>query len=112
MLAFLSCFLRHSILSESSLTEEVARDEQHPGPSGVFPGPVERGGGTVITVPGSMLRNIRRYREDYEAYLRVVAHEAVGSFNPWAVASRYKLTQQLTKSVVHPVSSFCVVEVI
>ncbi|XP_036933817.1 protein moonraker isoform X6 [Acanthopagrus latus] len=77
----------HSILSESSLTEEVPRDEQHPGPSGVFPGPVERGGGTVITVPGSMLRNIRRYREDYEAYLHVVAHEAVGSFNPWAVAS-------------------------
>ncbi|KAM8768271.1 protein moonraker isoform 2-T2 [Acanthopagrus schlegelii] len=77
----------HSILSESSLTEEVAPDEQHPGPSGLFPGPVERGGGTVITVPGSMLRNIRRYREDYEAYLRVVAHEAVGSFNPWALAS-------------------------
>lgn len=111
MLAFLSCFLRHSILSENSLTEEAAQDEQQPGPSNVFPGPVERGGGTVITVPGSTLRNIRRYREDYEAYLRIVAHEAVGSFNPWAVANRYKLTKRLTESVVHPVSSFCVVEV-
>lgn len=33
-----------------------------------------------------MLRNIRRYREDYAAYLRAVAHEAIGGFNPWAIA--------------------------
>lgn len=82
------CFLRHSILSESSLTEEASQDEQQPKHSTMFPGPVERSRGTVISVPGGMLRNIRRYREDYEDYLRVVAHEAVGSFNPWAVAER------------------------
>ncbi|XP_076590844.1 protein moonraker isoform X3 [Chaetodon auriga] len=76
----------HSTLSENSLTEEASQDEQQPRRSVTFPGPVERSRGTVISVPGSVLRNIRRYREDYEAYLRVVAHEAVGSFNPWAVA--------------------------
>ncbi|XP_040901434.1 protein moonraker isoform X3 [Toxotes jaculatrix] len=74
-------------LSESSLTEEASQDKQQPRNSTTFPGPVEKSRGTVISVPGSMLRNIQRYREDYEAYLRVVAHEAVGSFNPWAVAN-------------------------
>uniref|UniRef100_A0A3B4UBX5 Si:dkey-243i1.1 n=1 Tax=Seriola dumerili TaxID=41447 RepID=A0A3B4UBX5_SERDU len=49
--------------------------------------PAEKSMGTRISVPGSMLRNVRQYREDYEAYLRVVAHEAVGSFNPWAIAN-------------------------
>ncbi|KAL7399746.1 hypothetical protein ABVT39_000976 [Epinephelus coioides] len=76
----------HSVLSENSLTEEASQDEAQPRHSTMFPGPVERSKGTVISVPGSMLRNIRRYCEDYEAYLRVVAHEAVGSFNPWAIA--------------------------
>uniref|UniRef100_A0A4W6BYI0 Si:dkey-243i1.1 n=1 Tax=Lates calcarifer TaxID=8187 RepID=A0A4W6BYI0_LATCA len=76
---------QNSFPSEDSLTEEVSQDERQPRNSTAFPGPAERGKGTVISVPGSMLRSIRRYREDYEAYLRIVAHEAVGSFNPWAV---------------------------
>ncbi|XP_028429488.1 protein moonraker isoform X2 [Perca flavescens] len=76
----------HSVLSENSLTEEASQDEQQHRHSAVFPGPLERSRGTAISVPGSMLRNIRRYREDYEAYLHVVAHEAVGNFNPWAIA--------------------------
>uniref|UniRef100_A0A4W6BVD9 Si:dkey-243i1.1 n=1 Tax=Lates calcarifer TaxID=8187 RepID=A0A4W6BVD9_LATCA len=78
---------QNSFPSEDSLTEEVSQDERQPRNSTAFPGPAERGKGTVISVPGSMLRSIRRYREDYEAYLRIVAHEAVGSFNPWAVAN-------------------------
>ena len=56
-----------------------------------FPGTAAGGHGdsrTVVTVPGAMLRDIRRYREDFEAYLRLVAHEPVGSFNPWAIADR------------------------
>ncbi|KAI3354132.1 hypothetical protein L3Q82_018687, partial [Scortum barcoo] len=76
----------HSVLSENSLTEEASQDEQQPRHSAAFPGPAERSGGTVISVPGGMLRNIRQYREDYEAYLHAVAHEVVGSFNPWAIA--------------------------
>ncbi|XP_032361163.1 protein moonraker isoform X3 [Etheostoma spectabile] len=76
----------HSILSENSLTEEASQDEQQHRHSAMFPDPLEINRGTPISVPGSMLRNIRRYREDYEAYLHVVVHEAVGSFNPWAIA--------------------------
>ncbi|XP_059187798.1 protein moonraker [Centropristis striata] len=93
----------HSILSENSLTEEASQDEQQPRHSTVFPGPVERKRGAVISVPGSMLRNIRQYREDYEAYLRVVAHEAVGSFNPWAIAD--SLAEELLSEALADVAA-------
>ncbi|KAK5868820.1 hypothetical protein PBY51_009797 [Eleginops maclovinus] len=93
----------HSILSENSLTEEASQVERQPRPSTVFPGPVERSRGTVISVPGSMLRNIRGYREDYEAYLRVVSHEAVGSFNPWAIAD--SLAEELLSEALADVAA-------
>ncbi len=87
-MSFFLCFRRHTILSENSLTEEASREEQPPRRSAVFQGSAERSRGPVISVPGGMLRNIRQYRENFETYLRVVAHEAVGSFDPWAVADR------------------------
>ncbi|XP_038550629.1 protein moonraker-like isoform X2 [Micropterus salmoides] len=93
----------HNINSENSLTEEASQDEQQPRHNAVFPGPVERSRGTVISVPGSMLRNVRRYREDYEAYLRVVAHEAVGSFNPWAIAD--SLAEELLSEALADVAA-------
>ncbi|XP_039985982.1 protein moonraker isoform X2 [Xiphias gladius] len=90
-------------LSENSLIEDASQDEQQPRNNTVFPGPVERSRGTVISVPGSMLGNIRRYREDYEAYLRVVAHEAVGSFNPWAIAN--SLAEELLSEALADVAA-------
>lgn len=84
----LLCFLRHGVLSENSLTEEASQEEQQPRSSATFPGPAERSRGAVVSVPGSMLRSIRRYREDYEAYLRIGAREAGGGFTPWAIAER------------------------
>nr|XP_057936405.1 protein moonraker isoform X2 [Doryrhamphus excisus] len=75
------------VLSESSLTEETPQEEQQP-VNGVpiFPAPKEQSTGTVISVPGSMLRSIRRYRDDYDTYLCDVAHEAGGGFNSWSIA--------------------------
>ncbi|XP_062275111.1 protein moonraker isoform X1 [Scomber scombrus] len=93
----------HSILSENSFTEEASQEEQQTRHSKVFPGPVERNTGTVISVPGSMLRSIRRYREDYEAYLRIVAHEAVGSFNPWAITD--SLAEELLSEALADVAA-------
>lgn len=90
-----------SFLCENSLTEEASQDEQHPANNTVFPGPVGGSRGTVISVPGSVLRNIRRYRADYEAYLRAAAHEAVGSFNPWAVADRWETDRANHKLTIH-----------
>ncbi|XP_029373672.1 protein moonraker isoform X2 [Echeneis naucrates] len=74
-------------LSESSLTEEASQNEQQPRKGVVFPSPGEKNRATCISVPGSMLRSIRQYREDYESYLHTVAHKAVGSFNPWAITN-------------------------
>ncbi|XP_034404269.1 LOW QUALITY PROTEIN: protein moonraker [Cyclopterus lumpus] len=93
----------HSILSENSLTDETSQDEQQPRRGTVFTGPAERSRGTVIFVPGGMLGNIRQYREDYESYLRVVAHEAVGSFNPWAVTDR--LAEELLSEALADVAA-------
>ncbi|XP_056297012.1 protein moonraker isoform X2 [Pseudoliparis swirei] len=91
------------ILSENSLTDEASQDEQQPRRGPVFPGPAERSTGTAISVPGGMLGNIRQYREDYESYLRVVAHAAVGSFNPWAVTDR--LAEELLSEALADVAA-------
>ncbi|KAM6932696.1 protein moonraker [Lycodopsis pacificus] len=93
----------HGILSDNSLTDEASQDEQQPRRSTVFPGPAERSRATVISVPGGMLGNIRRYREDYEAYLRVVTHESVGSFNPWAITDR--LAEELLSEALADVAA-------
>jgi len=95
------CFHSHSVLSESSSLLAAAEGEaisqdapgRLPGRGVAFPGPaaaVERGsGGTVVvTVPGNTLKSIRLYREEFDAYLRLVAHEPLGSVNPWAIADR------------------------
>ncbi|XP_051965801.1 protein moonraker [Xyrauchen texanus] len=67
-----------SVLDDESLT---LNDPSHPVPVGL-----ERTGGVYLSVPPSMQRSIHKYREDHDAFLRLVSHEAVGSFNPWAIA--------------------------
>jgi len=56
--------------------------------------PVSAGGestrGTYLTVPPSMQRSIQKYRENHDAFLCLVSHEALGSFNPWAIADRFE----------------------
>ncbi|XP_052432354.1 protein moonraker isoform X1 [Carassius gibelio] len=67
-----------SVLDEESST---LNDPSHPVPAG--------GGstqGVKLTVPPSMQRSIQKYRENHDAFLRLVSHEALGSFNPWAIA--------------------------
>lgn len=75
-------------MSDSSLPEEASQDEQQHGSSLAFPGPAGESRTTVISVPGSALKNIREYREKYETCLRTATHEAVGGVSPWAVADR------------------------
>lgn len=101
----------HSVLSESSSLlpaegEAIPQDAPGclPGSGRVFPGPaVEQGGRTVLTVPGDTLKSIRLYREQFDAYLRLVAHEPVGSFNPWAIADG--LAEELLEEAVASVAA-------
>ncbi|KAK2880992.1 hypothetical protein Q8A67_018260 [Cirrhinus molitorella] len=67
-----------SILDEESLT---LNDPSHPVPAGG-----ESTRGVCLTVPPSIQRSIQKYRENHDAFLRLVSHEALGSFNPWAIA--------------------------
>ncbi|XP_061915822.1 protein moonraker isoform X2 [Entelurus aequoreus] len=88
------------ILSESSLTEE----DQQPGNRVViFPGPKEQSARTLISVPGSMLRSIRRYRDHYDTYLCDVAHDPGGGFNSWSIAD--SLAEELLWDVVADVAA-------
>ncbi|XP_055751662.1 protein moonraker isoform X5 [Salvelinus fontinalis] len=92
----------HSVLFEGSIREEVSPGQ--PGGSSTFPAPGERwGDGTRLSVPASMQRNIQQYRQDHEAYLRLVAHEAVGSFNPWAIAD--SLSEELMSEALADVAA-------
>ncbi|KAM4627365.1 protein moonraker [Polymixia lowei] len=90
------------VLSESSLTEDGSQDARQPGSAAVFPGGTQDRG-TLVSVPGSMLNSIRRYREDMDAYLRLVAHEPVGSFNPWAIAD--SLAEELMSEALADVAA-------
>lgn len=66
------------ILYDESLTPN---DPSNPVPAG---GVSTRG--VYLTVPASMQKRIQKYRENHDAFLRLISHEALGSFNPWAIA--------------------------
>ncbi|XP_036418082.1 protein moonraker isoform X3 [Colossoma macropomum] len=88
------------IVSESSLLDE---ESSAPIPSHPFPSQVENKGGVQLTVPSSMQKNIQKYREAHDSYLRLVSHEAVGSFNPWAVAE--SLAEELMEEALTDVAA-------
>nr|XP_023673949.1 protein moonraker isoform X4 [Paramormyrops kingsleyae] len=48
--------------------------------------PPRTGAGTVLFLPPAAQRSLLGYWERHQAYLRLVSHEAVGSFDPWALA--------------------------
>lgn len=45
-------------------------------------------GRAALFVPPAMRHSIGDYCCRFEHYLQVIAHEAVGSFNPWLIAER------------------------
>ncbi|KAI4898730.1 hypothetical protein NFI96_024102 [Prochilodus magdalenae] len=88
------------IVSESSMLEEEpsAPILTHP-----FATRVENKRGVQLTVPSSMHKNIQKYRETHDSYLRLVSHEAVGSFNPWAIAE--SLAEELMEEALTDVAA-------
>ncbi|KAA0702050.1 Protein moonraker [Triplophysa tibetana] len=71
-------------VSETSVLDEdssVFNDPSH----AVKPG-VKSSGGLYLSVPPSMQRSIQKYRENHDAFLQLLSHEAMGNFNPWAIA--------------------------
>lgn len=76
-----------SSLDESVATEEKSEKREAPL---LFPSEdaEQRKDWTALSVPPGMRRSIGDYCSRYDQYLRMVSHEAVGSFNPWLIAER------------------------
>ncbi|XP_043974485.1 protein moonraker isoform X2 [Gambusia affinis] len=72
-------------LFESSPTE-VQTQDQHLPTNKILPNDRAERSRTVLSVPGSTLKNIRQYKEDYNAYLGAVSQGPIDSFNLWATA--------------------------
>uniref|UniRef100_A0A3B3UR09 KIAA0753 ortholog n=1 Tax=Poecilia latipinna TaxID=48699 RepID=A0A3B3UR09_9TELE len=72
-------------LFESSPTE-VQTQDQHLPTNKILPNDRAERSRTVLSVPGSTLKNIRQYKEDYNAYLGAGSEGAIDSFNTWAAA--------------------------
>ncbi|GAA6109665.1 protein moonraker isoform X2 [Tachysurus ichikawai] len=71
------------VVSESSMLDEEPPDAV---PSSLPTERAQKKGGVRLNIPCSIQKNIQQYRKEYDSYLRLVSHAAVGSFNPWAVA--------------------------
>ncbi|XP_060799999.1 protein moonraker isoform X2 [Neoarius graeffei] len=69
--------------SESSMLDEEPPDAVPGCPS---TDQAQKKGAIQLKVPCSIQKNVQRYREEYDSYLRLVSHAAVGSFNPLAIA--------------------------
>ncbi|NXT26894.1 MOONR protein, partial [Syrrhaptes paradoxus] len=56
-----------------------------------------------LSVPQHMLQSILDYNSRYNHHLKLISHEAVGSFNPWQIAE--SLAEQLTEEALCDVAA-------
>ncbi|XP_040434827.1 protein moonraker isoform X3 [Falco naumanni] len=56
-----------------------------------------------LSVPKHMLQSVLDYNSRYEHHLKLISHEAVGSFNPWQIAE--SLAEQLTEEALCDVAA-------
>lgn len=76
-----------SSLDESLVTEEEPEKREAPF-SSVGEDLHQKEGRTPLFVPPGMRHSIGDYCSQFEQFLRIISHEAVGSFNPWLIAER------------------------
>ncbi|KAM5215009.1 protein moonraker isoform 8-T8 [Hipposideros larvatus] len=72
-------------LDENAGMEEKSEKREAPLPP-LSENPQRRQGLLALSVPAGMWSSIGDYCGRFEQYLRMVSHEAVGSFNPWLIA--------------------------
>ncbi|MBZ3877147.1 Protein moonraker [Sciurus carolinensis] len=75
-------------LDESVGTEERSEKREVSLPS-LAEDSQQREGRTPLFVPPGMRHSIGDYCSRFEQYLRIIAHEAIGSFNPWLIAESF-----------------------
>lgn len=95
-------------LDESGGTEEKSEKREAPL---LFPSEdsEQRKDQTALLVPPGMRRSIGDYCSRYDQYLRMVSHEAVGSFNPWLIAESFseELVDEALGSVTAELGDVC-----
>ncbi|XP_047247814.1 protein moonraker isoform X2 [Girardinichthys multiradiatus] len=72
-------------LFENSTTKDLTQEE-HLATNKIVSNDRPEKSSTVISVPSSMLKSIRQYKENYNTYLRAVSHGVIDSFHPWIAA--------------------------
>lgn len=75
-------------LDESVTTEEGSEKREAPLPLS-REDLHQRKGQTPLSVPPRMRHSIGAYCSRFEQFLRIIAHEAIGSFNPWLIAESF-----------------------
>ncbi|XP_059127096.1 protein moonraker isoform X2 [Peromyscus eremicus] len=75
-------------LDESVGTEEEPEKREAPF-SSVGEDLHQKEGRTPLFVPPGMQHSIGDYCSQFEQFLRIISHEAVGSFNPWLIAESF-----------------------
>ncbi|XP_039742397.1 protein moonraker isoform X9 [Pteropus medius] len=95
-------------LDESVGTEEKSEKREAPLLS-LSEDPQRQEGRAALFVPPSMRRSIGDYCSRFEQYLRMVSHEAVGSFNPWLIAESFseELVDEALGSVAAELQDIC-----
>ncbi|XP_075024295.1 protein moonraker isoform X2 [Calonectris borealis] len=64
---------------------------------------LQKGCYVCVSVPKHMLQSILDYNSRYKHHLKLISHEAVGSFNPWQIAE--SLAEQLTEEALCDVAA-------
>ncbi|XP_058139718.1 protein moonraker isoform X3 [Dasypus novemcinctus] len=97
----------------NSLDESVRREEQSEEKEAPFLSPLEyspqKEGQALLCVPPGMLHSISDYCSRFEQYLRMIAHEARGSFNPWLIAESFseELVDEALGTVAAELQDMC-----
>ncbi|XP_025903720.1 protein moonraker isoform X2 [Nothoprocta perdicaria] len=56
-----------------------------------------------LSVPKAMFQNLLDYNNRYKHHLKIISHEAIGSFNPWQIAE--SLAEELTEEALCDVAA-------
>ncbi|KAL2765613.1 protein moonraker isoform 2, partial [Daubentonia madagascariensis] len=69
----------------------------------------QREGQALLFVPPGMQHSIGDYCSRFEQYLRIISHEAVGSFNPWLIAESFseELVDEALGTVAAELQDMC-----
>ncbi|XP_036752075.2 protein moonraker isoform X2 [Manis pentadactyla] len=95
-------------LNESVETEERSEKREAPLLSLSEDSP-RKAGQAALSVPPGMLRSIGDYCRCFEQHLRLMSHEAVGSFSPWLMAESFseELVDEALGAVAAELQDMC-----